>query len=252
MTFRVLTLLAVLISACAEASPPCEQRSFEKDEFTVCRFDAKAHDFRLVLQDTGGQPHRSLSALSSDLGEARERVRFAMNAGMYDAAGAPVGAYVSEGREIRSLNAGSGAGNFYMKPNGVFWVGAGDDVHVSTTDDYAAAAPAPRWATQSGPMLVIDGALHPAIQPDGASRNIRNGVGVLDSDTAFFVISEGKVSFGKLARFFRDELKCPDALYLDGFVSSLWHPAANRMDTGYDLGPMLVVSDRRQAAPTSP
>jgi uncharacterized protein YigE (DUF2233 family) len=93
-------------------------------------------------------------------------------------------------------------------------------------------------------MLVIDGALHPQIQNDGPSRYIRNGVGVRDEQTAFFVISSGVVSFGRFARFFRDELNCDDALFLDGSVSSLWAPQMERKDEITDLGPMVVVLSR--------
>ena len=51
--------------------------------------------------------------------------------------------------------------------------------------------------TQSGPMLLIDGKLHPEITDDGPSRTRRNGVGVDRQGRAHFVISEGPVSFGK-------------------------------------------------------
>ena len=104
--------------------------------------------------------------------------------------------------------------------------------------------PDPYWATQSGPMLVIDGELHPRFAEDGASRLMRNGVGARDGRTAYFVISGGFVSFGRFARFFRDELGCTDALFLDGSVSCLWAPSLGRNDQDHALGPMVVVLDR--------
>jgi uncharacterized protein YigE (DUF2233 family) len=131
-----------------------------------------------------------------------------------------------------------------MKPNGVFWQDENGAVHVTATDAYAAEPRAARVATQSGPMLVIDGALHQQFQHDGPSRYLRNGVGVRDEYTAFFVISSGVVSFGRFARFFRDELNCDDALFLDGSVSSLWSPQLDRRDESADLGPMVAVLAR--------
>src|SRR5690606_41658138 len=101
-----------------------------------------------------------------------------------------------------------------------------------------------RWATQSGPMLLIDGEMHPRFAEDGTSRLMRNGVGVRDDARAYFVISAGFVSFGRSARFFRDELGCPNALYLDGSVSSLWAPDLDRRDETDDLGPMVAVLAR--------
>ncbi len=166
-----------------------------------------------------------------------------MNAGMFDARGAPIGLYVARGEAGHALNLRDGPGNFHMKPNGVFSVSAEQTVQIETSENFAARDAAPFWATQSGPMLVVDGALHPAIQANGAARLVRSGVGVHDANTAYFVISEGPVSFGRLARFFRDELGCQDALFLDGVVSSLWAPRMRRMDERIPIGPMLVVLD---------
>ena len=103
------------------------------------------------------------------------------------------------------------------------------------------------FATQSGPMLLIDGKLHPRFERDGQSRNIRNGVGIAPDGTATFVISDDLVSFGKLARFFRDRVKAENALYFDGSVSSLWNPPAARRDSFVELGPMVVVLRREEA-----
>ncbi len=227
-----------------EADPHCAHREFEGSRFIVCTFDAHRHQLRLASQGADGHHLRSFSALQTLLGSDAQRVRFAMNAGMFNAAGAPIGLYVAEGQERHVLRLTDGPGNFHMKPNGVFWIDDGGRVHIDTSDDYAAAAPQPYWATQSGPMLVIDGELHPGFAEDGASRLMRNGVGVRDGRTAYFVISGGLVSFGRFARFFRDELGCTDALFLDGSVSSLWAPSLGRNDADHPLGPMVVVLDR--------
>jgi uncharacterized protein YigE (DUF2233 family) len=97
-------------------------------------------------------------------------------------------------------------------------------------------------------MLVIDGRLHPKLQPDGDSRYVRNGVGVRGQES-LFVISEEPVSLGKFARFFRDGLKAPNALYFDGSVSSLWDPAAGRQDSHSALGPIIVAFKPAESAP---
>jgi uncharacterized protein YigE (DUF2233 family) len=167
-----------------------------------------------------------------------------MNAGMFNDRGAPIGLYVENGVRGHRLNLARGAGNFHLLPNGVFWQDAEGTVQITESRDYAAQARHPLLATQSGPMLVIDGEIHPSFSADGDSRLIRNGVGVLDDHTAFFVISETAVSFGKFARFFRDHLHCRNALFLDGNVSSLWAPSLHRRDDARLLGPMLVVLSR--------
>ncbi|MGH6950774.1 MAG: phosphodiester glycosidase family protein [Vitreimonas sp.] len=239
----VVLSLAVMNSR-READPACVTRMFEGSRFIVCAFDTRRHQLRLVSEGPDGQHLRSFTALQAALGRDARRVRFAMNAGMFNPAGAPIGLYVAEGHEQHVLRLTDGPGNFHMKPNGVFWIDDAGLVHIDTSDAYAAAAPSPHWATQSGPMLVIDGRLHPRFAADGASRLMRNGVGARDGRTAYFVISGGFVSFGRFARFFRDELGCTDALFLDGSVSSLWAPSLGRTDDDHALGPMVVVMDR--------
>jgi uncharacterized protein YigE (DUF2233 family) len=128
----------------------------------------------------------------------------------------------------------------------VFWLDRKGWPHVDETGAFATHAANAVWATQSGPLLLSHGATHPAIAPNGVSLNIRNGVGVL-GHAAYFVISDTPVSFGRFARFFKDALGCPDALYLDGSVSSLWAPGLGRLDVREGLGPFVLVIDRSPA-----
>ncbi|WP_374405534.1 phosphodiester glycosidase family protein [Pelagerythrobacter sp.] len=222
----------------------CESVSFEGAALTHCVADPAKHRIVTDLGPSGGAPWRSLVKLA----EAREsdapKVAFAMNAGMFDGEGKPVGYYVEGGERLKELNRADGPGNFHMKPNGVFF-GTGGKWQIRTADDfYSHVGDRPAFGTQSGPMLVIDGKLHPDISEDGPSKAIRNGVGIDGAGRAHFVISEGPVSFGILARYFRDELKTPDALYLDGSVSALWDPARGRTDARAPIGPLLVVEEK--------
>lgn len=244
---RIIVLVFALagLLSCQRAAPErsaCGAVVFEGDEFTVCTFDSRSDELTLRWKGIDGVAYRRLPELAKHL--RANDVKFAMNAGMFDPAGAPIGLYVDQGRELHAISTADGPGNFHLKPNGVFWVDSLGDPRVSTTDDFAATSPETVWATQSGPMLVIGGALHPAFQNDGASRYVRNGVGITGKHTAVFVITDGPVSFGKFARLFRDELGAANALYLDGAVSSLWAPSLGRMDDGASLGPLLVVTSR--------
>jgi uncharacterized protein YigE (DUF2233 family) len=249
-------LLAVALAGCGQtrsnqsAGAPtrptasaCEQRSFEGSRFTLCRYDKRRHEIALFLDGPDHRALRSFAALERLLGARATRLRFAMNAGMYDEAGWPIGLYVDDRSQVHAINRNAGPGNFHMLPNGVFQVSEDGYVAVRRSSEYLPQFP-PRFATQSGPLLVIDGRLHPAIQDNGSSLHIRNGVGVDSNDTAWFVISDDAVSFGRMARFFRDVLHCPNALYLDGSVSSLWDRPAGRRDTNSELGPMVAIFER--------
>jgi uncharacterized protein YigE (DUF2233 family) len=223
----------------APAESACERIEFEGSRFTACRYRRGEDRIELFL-DPGGRPLRSLAALERHLGARAETLRFAMNAGMYDRGGRPIGLYIENGRERRALNTRDASGNFHLKPNGVFTIDREGRVAVVTSEDYKPSETI-RWATQSGPMLVIHGRLHPRFSENGASLHIRNGVGVSDPYTAWFAISDEPVSFGRFARLFRDRLGCANALFLDGAVSSLWDRPAGRMNAYPSLGPMIAV-----------
>lgn len=240
MRALLLLLLAFALAPTARADAPCTQREFDGSRFTVCPFDAKKHQARIVWADARGIPYRAFHVYASQ--NDASRVRFAMNAGMFHVDGSPVGLLRIGGSEIRRLQTADGPGNFHMKPNGVFFVSR-NGVGVTTSDAFAKLSGVTD-ATQSGPMLLIGGKLHPQFQDDGPSRLIRNGVGVSGRTKAYFAISEDPVSFGKFARLFRDEFDCTDALYFDGTVSSLWVPSQNRDDRSVPFGPMVIVSDR--------
>jgi uncharacterized protein YigE (DUF2233 family) len=237
------------VAASSPAASACRPVMFEETPLTHCMADPEQHRVRVVLGPTPAKPYRSLAALAADRPADAAPVAFAMNGGMYDAEGAPIGYYVEKGERLQRLNRADGPGNFHLKPNGVFF-GTGREWAVLSSDAfYDTVEKRPAFATQSGPMLVIDGALHDAFEDDGESKKIRNAVGVDQAGRAHFVISEAPVSFGKLARYFRDELKTPNALFLDGSVSQLWDPARDRIDGGVPLGPLIVVEKLAKAAP---
>jgi len=191
---------------------------------------------------------RGLNELDQRLGDRAAQVAFAMNAGMYGEDGRPIGLAIVEGRVVRRINRRKGGGNFHLMPNGVFQVHANGRAEVVPTDQWQ-PSPTIRIATQSGPMLVIAGQLHPAFDHDGSSRHVRNGVGVDSEGRALFVISEGAVSLGKFARFFRDRLKSRNALFFDGAVSALWDPANGRRDITVPLGPLAVAFKSAESKP---
>ena len=211
---------------------------FEESRFTVC--DAGKGRIELVAAGPGEPAVRRLADLEASLGPRANRVAFAMNAGMYDEDGRPIGLAIVEGKQKRAINRRKGGGNFHLMPNGVFQVLKDGRAEVVTSERWMPSASL-RLATQSGPMLVVDGKLHPAFDRDGTSRYIRNGVGIGPRGQPLFVISDGPVSLGKFARFYRDELKARNALFFDGAVSALWDPASGRRDVTKPLGPMIVV-----------
>jgi len=234
--FAGFFLLVGIVAAPAEAG--CAPKAFDGASFTVCAFDPRRDDLRLFWKGADDRPFGSLGALAQALKAKGERLVFAMNAGMFGEDQSPVGLYVEKGRVLHNADTRGGASNFHLKPNGVFWIGDGV-AGVTETGRYLAHPPAARYATQSGPMLVIDGDIHPKILPNGTSAKIRNGVGVDDKGGVVFAIAEEPVTFDAFARLFRDGLGCPNALFLDGSLSSLYAPELKRDDEIGPIGPIV-------------
>ena len=234
-------------SALAQVQP-CRSKEYAHNTYTVCEVDLAKHTVRLYWKRSDGTPYAYLSSLPRALEREAGRLLFATNAGMFDPALKPVGLYVEQGRELVHVNARSGYGNFHMKPNGIFYIAAGR-AGVAETQAFLKQRPRADLATQSGPMLVINGHLHPRFDRGSASLKARNGVGVRTDGKVIFAISQGEVSFDAFARLFRDGLNCPNALFLDGgSASSLYAPSLNSHGNILALGPMLAVFERDRGA----
>lgn len=226
----LLAILLLLVSLLCQAADP---------RFTVITVDTEHEELQLFLRDEAGKGYRRFEHLKNSLAARNKQLLFAMNAGMYHADYSPVGLFVQNGEQVYALNLSSNWGNFFLKPNGVFLLSKSGP-QVVESSEYPALAKDVLLATQSGPLLLRNGVIHPAFKPDSNSRLKRNGVGVIGSK-AIFVISEQPVNFYEMAIFFRDTLHCQDALYLDGSISGIYSVELNRNDVTVDLGPIIGV-----------
>ncbi|MER9250961.1 phosphodiester glycosidase family protein [Mesorhizobium sp. M0598] len=231
-----------------ELPAPCRDASFEAVTYVVCEIDLCHYDIGVFHADLDGKAFGSLDKFDKAMADQGRPVLLAMNAGMYHQDLTPVGLLVEVGREKAPINVADSEGNFFLKPNGVFLVRKDGKAAVMETSAFAATRLDVMFATQSGPMLVIDGRLHPRFEQNGTSRYIRNGVGVRDQNTVVLAISRSEVSLGSFARLFRDALDCPNALFFDGAVSALSN--GERMIVGgkYPAGPIIAVTGKKLAS----
>ncbi|MEM6478317.1 MAG: phosphodiester glycosidase family protein [Pseudomonadota bacterium] len=212
----------------------CERVTFDENRYTVCTIDLRANEARLFWRDGQGAIYGDFDALPED-------VIIATNGGMYHEDRRPVGHYLEKGEEAVPPIASAGPGNFGLLPNGVLCLNPARAA-IFETRAYIAAQPECRFATQSGPMLVIDGALHPRFIPGSDSRKRRGGVGVsADAQTLYIAVTGNAVNFHSFGRLFRDYLKTPQALFMDGTITRLFDRASGRSDGGARMGPILAI-----------
>ena len=240
LTFLLLVAIILALAGPASAVEFIDVKIAGKPAL-VCRVKVKEEKLQLFLRDDRGQSLKSFEGVERWLATRGQKLLFGMNGGMYHANLAPVGLYIENGRQLSPLNLGNHYGNFFLKPNGVFCITA-SGAHVVEASAFARITEPVTLATQSGPMLVVNGRLHPAFRQGSDSRLARNGVGVATPDIALFVICTEPINFHDFATFFRDDLHCPNALFLDGTVSSLFAPPLKRSDKLIDLGPILGVA----------
>lgn len=222
--------------------------------YSACNIDAQAlvngrYSLKLFWQQPNStQPlltfDRLLTTLPSD-----QNLDFAMNAGMYNENYAPIGYTVIAGKEIRALNIKEGGGNFHLLPNGVMWWDKSGKVQISESnalnEQLNSGDAQPWYATQSGPMLVINNAIHPQFNSASTSLKLRNGAGVCSDGSIQFVNTNEPVTFYQFALLFKDKLKCPNALFLDGGIASaLYAPSIDKHDKK-EMGVMIGLVENK-------
>jgi uncharacterized protein YigE (DUF2233 family) len=227
----LLTSGVLLVGNCAPADPG----------YVRYEVDVRRQDLRLYWKDDANRPLRSLHRLRTWLAGHGRQVVFAMNAGMFKPDFSPLGLFIQDGKLVAPLNTASGAGNFYLKPNGVFYTTFSHQARICSSPRFRYSSQV-QYATQSGPLLVLDGQIHPAFTAGSRNRQIRNGVGILPNGHALFVLSKQKVSLYEFADYFRRQ-GCRNALYLDGFVSRAYVPAQQWEQTDGDFGVMIGVTE---------
>jgi uncharacterized protein YigE (DUF2233 family) len=203
--------------------------------------DPKKQDLQLYWKDDKGQIIQNFENLKNYVAGKNKKLVFAMNGGMFQPDYTPCGLYIQQQQTIRPLVTASGSGNFFLKPNGVFYINNNNTAAICSTPDFTNDHKQVKWATQSGPMLVIDGAIHPAFKQGSANVNIRNGVGILPDNKIVFAISKEEINFYDFAEYFKS-LGCKNALYLDGFVSRMYFPEKNLSETEGAFGVIIGVS----------
>ena len=241
----ILSLLAMWFGVgTSVAGEACRTEQYSGKRYVICSFDTSKIDVSVHWRDERSKPYVTLLGFkNSQLGRGKPLL-LAMNGGMYHEDLRPVGYHVEQRQKLRNANTRRGPGNFHMLPNGIFFIEK-KRIGVMETRAFLRRNRRPQFATQSGPMLVINGRMHPLFKPTWTSAKIRNGVGVSkDGRHVHFVLSDSAVTFYEFARLFPVHLKAYNALFLDGSVSQMWSPEISR--PGFSrVGPIIAVTKRQ-------
>jgi uncharacterized protein YigE (DUF2233 family) len=205
--------------------------------FISLTVDTKKEDLKLYWKNDTGEIINTFENLKTYVESKQKILLFAMNGGMYLKDHSPQGLFIEEQKTIIPLNTDSGSGNFYLKPNGVFYITADNNANVCKTNDFIVTGQE-KYATQSGPMLVINGKIHPAFKKGSKNLNIRNGVGILPDNKVLFAMSKSEINFYDFAEYFKN-MGCKNALYLDGFVSRTYLPGKNWIQKEGNFGVII-------------
>lgn len=213
------------------------------DDFVFYIANPKQQQVNFYLKAADGTNYGSLANLKTSLAKDKKDLLFAMNGGMYKKDRSPQGVFIENSIVKSNIDTASGDGNFYLKPNGVFYLTIDNVAEICKTADFKVGKYV-KCATQSGPMLVIDGQIHKAFNEKSTNLNIRNGVGILPNNQILFAMSKKEINFYDFAKFFKDK-GCKNALYLDGFVSRTYCPSKDWLQTDGDFGVIIGVVSKK-------
>jgi uncharacterized protein YigE (DUF2233 family) len=205
-------------------------------------YNPKKEVCKLYWKNSKGEKLKSLGAVKNFVASQNHTLLIAMNAGMYLPDNTPQGLFLSEGATIKKLDTKKGKDNFYWLPNGVFALDKTGKPFVVETSKYNTLKN--MWyATQSGPMLVINGKMHEGFSETSKSLYRRNGVGILPNGNAVFIMSKDAVTLHEFATMFM-RYGCKNALYLDGAISQMYCPSQNISQLGGDFGVMVGIEKK--------
>jgi len=239
--FIGLLLIGSSCQSIIKKNAKAKRISFKGNNYDIFMSDYPKDKIKFYWKDKSGNKLRSIANLNNYVAEEGHTLKFATNAGMYMENNSPLGLYIENKKERAPLNLSlNGKGNFYKQPNGIFFL-SDSTAKIITTEKYNPSRDRPIYATQSGPMLVIDGMVNPVFTKGSSNINIRSGVGITIDGRVAFAISNELVNFYDFAILFKESLHCNNALFLDGAISKMYLPELNRNDFGGDFGVMIGI-----------
>ena len=240
--FEMIRITLILSCFCALLS--CDRKLKREDDFVIFKVNPKTENVSFYWRDENGTILKSIARLKNKTEWDKKDLKFATNGGMFEANNFPKGLYIGNFKILNKIDTLSGTGNFYLKPNGIFYLTENNDAEIIETTTFRNNLKI-KYATQSGPMLLINKEINPKFKKDSKNINIRNGVGILKDGNIVFIMSKKEVNFYNFAAIFK-ELGCKKALYLDGFVSRTYCPEQKWIQEDGNFGVIIGVTESKK------
>ncbi len=216
-----------------------------EDDFVSYVVNPQKQELKFYWKGANGENYQNFKNLKKSLAKENRELLFAMNGGMYLKDRSPQGLFIENGKVKTKINTVKEAyGNFYLQPNGIFYLTKNNIPVVCKTVNFTDSGDI-NYATQSGPMLVIDGKIHSEFTEGSSNVHIRNGVGILPNGDVLFAMSKEAVNLFDFAQYFKQK-GCKNALYLDGFVSRTYFPAKNWEQLDGEFGVIIGVTQIKE------
>lgn len=235
----VIVLIIILFTSVGFFVQSKEPKN-DDERFISYTVNPKKLKVEFYWKNQEGENFKNAENLKVELTKQKRELVFATNGGMYKKDSSPQGLYIENKVKKVEIDTTQGEGNFYLKPNGVFYITTNTTPIICLTNDFTDNGKI-KYATQSGPMLVINGKIHPAFKENSTNLNIRNGVGILPNNEIVFAMSKKEINFYQFAEYFK-KLGCLNALYLDGFVSRTYLPEKNWIQTDGNFGVIIGIT----------
>jgi uncharacterized protein YigE (DUF2233 family) len=219
----------------------CDKKVAHDDDFVIFEVNPEIEHVSFHWKDTDGTILKSISRLKHKAERNNKKLKFAANSGMFNINNVPKGLYIENFKILKKLDTLSGEGNFYLRPNGVFYLTKNNRAGIIESKAFGYDSNF-KYATQSGPVLIINKKINPIFKKDSKNTNIRNGVGILKNGNIVFIMSKVEVNFYNFASAFKN-VGCERALYLDGFVSRTYYPEKNWIQEDGNFGVMIGVTE---------
>ena len=245
------------------------EKVYKKKKYLVFKYNVEERQDSFDLSVIGNRtksPQTIKAAWDKEVAKKSNQPIFIMNAGMFKEDYSAQGLLIEKTKENYKddpldMDTSKGkSGNFYMHPNGVFYLKVDGKCYLRTTAAFIKEENRKKinesskilYATQSGPMLVVNKRIHKAFNPSSKNVNIRNGIGIRNvgkTQEVYMVLSQDQVTFHEMASFYKDILQCENALYLDGVVSRMYVQLGKKqwgkLDNSMGLGPLLMVTKKK-------